>query len=179
LKKPQIFIENRKILYSSKELSFILYNLSINKQKQTREILKQNGVCAILALKKNKIILEKQYRFPRGYVYEIPAGTMEKSETPIKCARRELKEETGYQAKKMDLLIKYYPSIHFSTELVYCFLASNIKKSNKQKLESDEIISVLEVDIKKVIKMILTGKIIDSKTICAVLTYATKNKLFF
>ena len=49
-----------------------------------------------------KVILVKQHRFPHGYVLEIPAGTLEKGEQPIKCAFRELEEETGYRAKKDD-----------------------------------------------------------------------------
>ncbi|MEX1996089.1 MAG: NUDIX hydrolase, partial [Nitrosopumilaceae archaeon] len=111
-----------------------------------------------------------------GYVLEIPAGTLEKGEKPRKCAFRELKEETGYEAKSMTSLIKYYPSIGYNTELIHCFVASGLKKSSKLKLDADEIISVVKIDFKKVLRMILSGKIVDSKTICAVLTYAMKKK---
>jgi ADP-ribose pyrophosphatase len=76
----------------------------------------------------------------------------------------------------MTPLIKYYPSIGYNTELIHCFVATGIKKSSKLKLDADEIISVIKVDLKKVLQMILSGKIVDSKTICAVLTYARKKK---
>jgi len=120
--------------------------------------------------------LVKQHRFPHGFVLEIPAGTLERGETPRQCAFRELKEETGYEAQKMTPLVKYYPSIGYNTEVIHCFLASRIEKNSNLKLDEDEIISVVKIDLRKLLKMILSGKIIDSKTICAVLTYALKKK---
>jgi len=125
-----------------------------------------------------KVILVKQHRFPHGYVLEIPAGTLEKKEEPIKCAFRELEEETGYRAKKMTHLITYYPSIGYNAEVIHCFVASGLKKISDLKLDEDEILSVVKIDFKKVLSMIKTGKIQDSKTICAILTYATKKKLY-
>ena len=110
-------------------------------------------------------------------VLEIPAGTLEKREQPMKCAFRELEEETGYRAKKMTPLITYYPSIGYNSEIIHCFLASGLKKISDLKLDDEEILSVVKMDFKKVLSLIKTGKIQDSKTICAVLTYATKKKL--
>ena len=77
----------------------------------------------------------------------------------------------------MTRLMTYYPSIGYSTEIIHCYIASGIKKVSDLNLEQDEIISVVKIDFKKLLKMILDGKIIDSKTICAVLTYAIKKKL--
>jgi len=166
----------KKKIYEGKVLSLSIYTVPVNKRKVAREIVEHRGAAAILAIDKGKILLVKQYRFPHGYVLEIPAGTLEKGEEPKKCAIRELKEETGYVAKKMIPLIKYYPSIGYNTELIHCFVASGIRKSSKLKLDADEIISVVKIDFKKVLQMILSGKIVDSKTICAVLTYAMKKK---
>jgi len=166
----------KKKIYEGKVLSLSIYTIPVNKRKVAREVVEHRGAAAILAIDKGQILLVKQYRFPHGYVLEIPAGTLEKGEEPRKCAFRELKEETGHVAKKMTALIKYYPSIGYNTELIHCFVASGIKKSSKLKLDADEIISVVKVDFKKVLRMILSGKIVDSKTICAVLTYAMKKK---
>jgi len=166
----------KKKIYEGKVLSLSIYTVPVNKRKVAREIVEHRGAAAILAIDKDKILLVKQYRFPHGYVLEIPAGTLEKGEEPKKCAFRELKEETSHVAKKMTPLIKYYPSIGYNTELIHCFVATGIKKSSKLKLDADEIISVVKVDFKKVLQMILSGKIVDSKTICAVLTYAMKKK---
>src|SRR3970040_512106 len=104
--------------------------------------------------------------------------TLEKREDPKKCAFRELEEETGYRAKKMTPLITYYPSIGYNTEAIHCFVASGLKKIADLKLDEDEILSVVKIDLKKLILMIKNGKIQDSKTICAVLTYAAKKKLY-
>jgi len=103
---------------------------------------------------------------------------LERHEGPLKCAFRELEEETGYRAKKMSPLITYYPSIGYNTEVIHCFLASGLKKIADLSLDDDEILSVVKLDLKKLIGMIKTGKIQDSKTICAVLTYAAKKKLY-
>ena len=165
-------------IYNGKILGLNVYDLSIRGRKVKREIIEHPGAAAMLAFdEKGKVILVKQHRYPRGYVLEIPAGTLNKGETPKKCAFREIKEETGYTAKKMTPIISYYPSVGYNKEIIHCFLASGLKKSGNLKLDDDEIISVVKMDLKKLIKMIVSGKIIDSKTICAVLTYATKNNL--
>ncbi len=167
----------KKKIYEGKVLSLSLYDISVNKRKVRREVIEHRGAAAMLAIENGKVILVKQHRFPYGYALEIPAGTCNKRENPRTCAFRELKEETGYEAKKMTPLIKYYPSIGYNTEVIHCFVASGIKKSSKLKLDEDEILSVVKIDFKKVVKMILSGKIVDSKTICAVLTYNMKKRL--
>jgi ADP-ribose pyrophosphatase len=166
----------RKNVFKGRVLSLSLYTLSINKRKVTREIIEHPGAAAVLAIEDGKLLLVRQHRFPHGYVLEIPAGTLEKREKPLKCAYRELREETGYTAKKMTPLIKYYPSIGYNTEIINCYVASGIKKVGSLQLDHDEIMSVVKIGFKKVIKMIMSGKITDSKTICAVLTYAIKKK---
>lgn len=169
----------KKKIFQGKILGLSVYEGNIEGRKVKREMIEHRGAAAMLAFDENKkIILVKQHRFPHGYVLEIPAGTLEKKEAPIKCAFRELEEETGYRAKKMTPLITYYPSIGYNTEVIHCFLASGLKKIADLKLDDDEILSVVKIDLKKVISMIKSGKIQDSKTICAVLTYASKKKLY-
>ena len=166
----------KKNIFKGRVLSLNLYTVSINKRKVTREVIEHRGAAAILAIENGQILLVKQHRFPHGYVLEIPAGTLEKGENPLKCAHRELREETGHTAKKMMPLIKYYPSIGYNTEIIHCYLASGIKKVGSLQLDHDEIMSVVKIDFDKVVKMILAGKIVDSKTICAVLAYKIKKK---
>ncbi|MDH3617337.1 MAG: NUDIX hydrolase [Nitrosopumilus sp.] len=169
----------KKKIYEGKILGLSVYDGMIEGRKVKREMIEHRGAAAMLAFDEdNKVILVKQHRFPHGYVLEIPAGTLEKGEEPLKCAFRELEEETGYRAKKMLSLITYYPSIGYNTEVIHCFLASGLKKISDLSLDDDEILSVKKIDLKKLLGMIKTGKIQDSKTICAVLTYAAKKKLF-
>jgi len=171
-------VKKRKI-FEGKILGLSVYDGVIEGRKVKREMIEHRGAAAMLAFDENKkVILVKQHRYPHGYVLEIPAGTLEKGEKPEKCAFRELEEETGYKAKKMIPLITFYPSIGYNTEVIHCFVASNLKKVSDLSLDEDEILSVVKVDFKKLLGMIKTGKIQDSKTICAVLTYAAKKKLF-
>ena len=168
-----------KKIYEGKILGLSVYDGEIEGRRVKREVIKHRGAAAMLAFDENKkVILVKQHRFPHGYVLEIPAGTLEKKEEPVKCAFRELEEETGYRAKKMIPLITYYPSIGYNAEIIHCFVASGLKKMSDLKLDEDEILSVVKMDFKKLLSMIKMGKIQDSKTICAVLTYAVKKKLY-
>ena len=169
-------MKKRKI-FEGKVLGLSLYDIKVRGRKIRREIIEHRGAAAMLAIEKGKVILVKQHRFPHNYVLEIPAGTLEKGESPKKCAFRELQEETGYKAKKMTRLLSYYPSVGYNTEIIHCYLASGLTKVNDLNPEEDEIISVVKIDLKKLLNMIKAGKIIDSKTICAVLTYAAKKKL--
>ncbi|MDH3610215.1 MAG: NUDIX hydrolase [Nitrosopumilus sp.] len=170
---------NKKKIFEGKILGLSVYDGMIEGRKVKREMIEHRGAAAMLAFDENKkVILVKQHRYSHGFVLEIPAGTLEKREKPIKCAFRELEEETGYRAKKMSPLITFYPSIGYNTEVIHCFVASGLKKIADLNLDDDEILSVEKVDFKKLLGMIKNGKIQDSKTICAVLTYAAKKKLF-
>jgi len=167
----------KKTVYKGKPVQIDVYNLTIEKRKVRREIIQHPGAAAILAFdEKGKVILVKQHRFPHGYILEIPAGTSEKGESPKRCAFREIQEEIGYKAKRMTHLITYYPSVGYSTEAIHCFVASGLTRV-KMKLDTDEFITVKKMELSKLIKMIKSGKIIDSKTICAVMVYAAKKKL--
>ncbi|WP_182134003.1 NUDIX hydrolase [Nitrosopumilus sp. b1] len=170
----------KKKIFQGKVLGLSLYDLKIEGRKVRREIIEHRGAAAMLAFdEENKVILVKQHRYPHGYILEIPAGTLEKGEKPEKCAYRELIEETGYKAKKMVHLLSYYPSVGYNSEVIHCFVAKDLKKVGDLEPDNDEFISVVKMDLKKLITMIKKGKIIDSKTICAVLTYAAKKKLLF
>ena len=165
-------------LYKGKLFDLNAYYMQVEHRRVRREIIEHPGAAAMLAFdEKGKVLLVKQHRFPHGYILEIPAGTLEKREKPIDCAYREIIEETGYEAKKMTKLISYFPSVGYNKEEIHIFVASGSKKKFDLKLDNDEFITVVKMDIKKLIGMIKSGKIIDSKTICAVMIYAAKKKL--
>ena len=165
-------------LFKGKLFEINAYHMQVEHRKVRREIIEHPGAAAMLAFdEKGKVLLVKQHRFPHGYILEIPAGTLEKGEKPIDCAYREIIEETGYEAKKMTKLISYFPSVGYNKEEINIFVASGTKKKFDLKLDNDEFITVVKMDIKKLVAMIKSGKIIDSKTICAVMIYAAKKKL--
>ena len=163
-------------IYDGRMIGLDVYNLTIQKQKVRREIITHPGVAAILAFdEQGKVILVKQPRFPRGSILEIPAGTIDEGESPKHCAFREIQEETGYKAKHMTHLITYSPSVGYNTEEVHCFVASGLKQG-KTNPDNDEFITVKKIELSKLIKMVKSGKITDSKTICAVMIYAAREK---
>ena len=165
-------------IYSGKILNFNVYDVKIEGRQVKREMVEHRGAAAMIGFdEKGKIILVKQHRFPHGYVLEIPAGTLEEGEDPENCALREMQEETGYKAKKMTHFLSYYPSIGYNTEIIHCYIASGLTKVSEIEPDNDEFITVVKMDLKKLIRMIKAGKIQDSKTICAVMTYAAKKKL--
>ena len=167
----------KKRVYDGKIIKVDVFDLTIEGRKVKREIIKHPGAAAMLAFdEKDRIILVMQHRYPHGYVLEIPAGTLEKGESPKACALREIQEETGYKAKRMIHLVTYYPSVGYNTEEIHCFVASGLTQV-KKKLDTDEFIIVKKMELPKLLKMIKAGKIIDSKTICAVMIYAAKKKM--
>ena len=170
-------IQKKNKVYNGKNISVNMYDILFRNKKFQREIIEQRSASAVLAFEGNNVLLVKQHRFPHGFVLEIPAGTLDKNENPKVCAIREFIEETGYKPKKIKHLIDYYPFIGYNTQKIHCYVAQEIEKISERKLEYDEFITLVKIDFKKLLKMITSGKIIDSKTICAVMIYAAKKKL--
>ncbi|MGM0602610.1 MAG: NUDIX hydrolase [Bacillota bacterium] len=137
-----------------------------------REVVEHSGGVAILAEDNDgKLLLIKQYRYPVDEViYEIPAGKLEKDESPAECAFRELKEETGYEAENLKELFNFYPTPGYSTEIIYIYRAEKLKFSGRD-LDPGEYIEVVPKSRAEVKELLKKGKINDSKTLIAVLYY--------
>ena len=161
-------------LFKGKKFSVSRYHFKISDKKISHEIIEQNSV---LAIEKDCVIMVKQFRYPFDEALEIPAGIKNKNETSIDCAKRELLEETGYRCSNLKLLTRYYPFLGYNTQYIDCYVTTKIKKISEQKLDNDEFVSIERIPLKKIISMIKNGKIIDSKTICSLMVYATKNNL--
>lgn len=133
----------------------------------TREIVKHPGAVAVLPFLKDKIVLIKQYRKPIGKIlYEIPAGTLNPKEQPVKCAQRELIEEIGYRALNLKKLLKIYPSPGYTDEVIHLFIAKNLKRATAC-CDSDEFIKVEVLTKNQIRKLFKDKKITDAKTILA------------
>ncbi|MCX5687906.1 MAG: NUDIX hydrolase [Candidatus Omnitrophica bacterium] len=132
------------------------------------EIIKHPGAALVVPfLAKDKIILLKQLRpVINSYIYELPAGTLDKNELPLSCAKREIIEETGYAAKKFTKLGEIYPVPGYSTEKIAVFKAEKLTKRHRIP-EQDEVIENFRFNKKKIKKLFKSGKIVDAKTICA------------
>jgi len=90
--------------YKGKNINITLYETKLNGTRISQEIVEQGNAVAVLAIDDDEVILVNLFRYPVGHVLEIPAGNVNKGETPLKCAQRELLEETGYKAKKIEII---------------------------------------------------------------------------
>jgi len=163
--------------YKGKNINITLYETKLNGTRISQEIVEQGNVVAILAIDDDEAILVNEFRYPVGYVLEIPAGTVDKGETPLKCAKRELLEETGYKAKKIEHLIRFFPKLGYNTQIIDCYVATELTKISEPNLDEDELITVKKIKFRKLLNMINNGKIYGSYTICAVMVYAARKKL--
>ncbi|MEM1994796.1 MAG: NUDIX hydrolase [Nitrososphaerales archaeon] len=141
-------------------------------RKTIREKIIHPGAVGILPiLKGENLILVEQFRYViNSTLLEIPAGTIEENEAPEECAARELREETGYQASKLELLSTFYLAPGYSTEFFWLFKASGLKRG-KVKPMLDETIKVKKVKLAEAYDLIRRGVIRDAKSICAILLY--------
>ena len=160
-------------IYKGKAIDFYCDEVELpNGQNATREYLGHPGAAAVLPfLDKKRIVLVKQYRYAIDEItYEIPAGKTDKGETPLECITRELEEETGFKAKKIEKLISFYPSTAFSNELLHIFAAFGLKKGSKNP-DEDEFVEKVIVNFKEALAMVRRGEIKDSKTVIALLYF--------
>lgn len=142
-----------------------------------RDIIRHNGSVVILAVVDSSkrdplIVMERQYRHAAGqYLWEVPAGKMDEGEERLTAAKRELKEETGYRAKKWTKLVRYFASPGFLGEWMQVFLAEDLTAGEAEP-EEDELLEVVLVPLSEVLRMIDAGKILDGKTLVSVQLYA-------
>ncbi len=138
-------------------------------RKSLREFVSHPGAAAALPfISEETIILVRQFRYPISIdLLEIPAGVIERGESPQETITRELKEEIGYEANLIEPIGWFYPSPGYTNEKIHLFKASDLKLVREDK---EEGIETLEVSFKEALSMIEGRKIIDGKTIIALLT---------
>ncbi len=131
-----------------------------------RAIVQHNGSAVMMAVDDRKrVLLVKQYRLPaRAYLWELPAGKLDKGETPLQAAKRELIEETGYRAKKWKKLVSFWPSPGYIAEKMTIFLATDLTAGEATPME-DERIETRWFTPSELERGIKSGKIEDGKTI--------------
>jgi ADP-ribose pyrophosphatase len=148
-----------------------------NGYKTTREIVEHPGAVAIIpVLDDARILLTRQYRrAARRHMIEIPAGTLERGESPILCAKRELIEETGYATGRIRKLFSCFLAPGYSTEKIHFFLATRLVPRKAEQPE-DETITTQAVKLREGLRAIERGEIQDAKTICGLYYLATHAK---
>lgn len=140
------------------------------------DFLSHKGAAAVLAVKKDgKILMVRQYRpAQERETLEIPAGARDYAEEPtMECAARELEEETGYRAGKIEFLMTLRTGIAYCNEIIDIYLATELETTH-QHLDEEEFLEIKEYDLEELCRMIYEGKIQDAKTVSAVLAYKNK-----
>ncbi|MGC8670103.1 MAG: NUDIX hydrolase, partial [Candidatus Micrarchaeia archaeon] len=164
---------NVKVYYKGKIFSLAEESTITKGKIEKIAIIQENDVAVVLPLIGNEMTtLEERYRpVLQKRIYELPAGHVEKGETPAQAAKRELKEELGYDARSMKLMFKAYPQPGSITSIHYFYYAKCYKEGPRS--EKDEDIIAKKVKLSKALEMIKVNKIIDTKSIAAILYYVS------
>lgn len=140
------------------------------------DFVEHKGAAAVVPITDDgKILMVRQYRNALDrYTLEVPAGGLDtKEESTIKCAARELEEETGYRSDNLEFLISIKTTVAFCNELIDVFVARDLIPTS-QNLDADEFVEIKECEIDELLERIFDGTIQDSKTIAAILAYNEK-----
>lgn len=133
-----------------------------------REYVLHPGAVVVVALRDDgQLVFERQYRYPlRRSFLELPAGKIDPGEDILACARRELREETGFEAAEWLHLGVFHPCIGYSDERIEVFLARNLTDVGND-LDDEEFLEVLSLSVTDAEQAVLRGDITDAKTISA------------
>lgn len=169
--KQKFTVVSRKIVFRKGPILVLDCKIRLpSKRMISRQILDHPGSVVIIAkTSRNRYLMVRQFRFAaERWLWEFPAGGVEKRESFKSAASRELIEETGFHAGKMSKLMRLYPSPGISSECMHLFMASKLTPAYA-KGDEDEEISVASFSSKQIQRMIFEGKIIDAKTIAGFL----------
>ena len=169
-----------KILNSQKVFDGRVVNVTVDTVSEgeltyQREVVHHNGSAVIVPVfDDGTVALVRQYRHPAvRYLLEVPAGTLAKGERPEIGAARELKEELGLVAARLEKLSEFFVSPGFCEEKMWVYLATELSEG-EQALEDDEIIDVVRLPIADALEMITSGEIQDAKTIIGLMLAAPR-----
>jgi ADP-ribose pyrophosphatase len=142
-------------------------------QRARREVVIHPGAVAIVPLLPGgDVIMIRQYRHAAGTVlYELPAGTLAPGESAADCARRELAEETGYEAERLSLLFSTYlsPGSGYSSEIIHIFAASGLRRGAAAAPDEDERLETVTLPLSEAVAMVGRGEVQNAAAICGLL----------
>ena len=149
-------------------------------QRATREIVRHPGaVCVVPLTDKGEVVMVRQFRYPFGEILlEIPAGKLEPGEDPLKAVIRELEEESGAQAGKIEHIGEIYTTVAIFDEKIQLYLARDLKFTDAHP-DTDEFIESTKIPLSTLVRMVMDNEIKDAKTQIAILKaekYLRENK---
>lgn len=167
-------LQNSHCVYQGKRIAVYTGELTHKGKLSKKEFVAHPGAVVILPfLDEEHIVMIRNDRFAVSEkLLELPAGTLEPNEQPLTTAERELAEETGYQANKVEPLFHFFPTPGFCNEVMHAFVAHQLKEVG-QHLDPTEDITVEIVSWSKALKLISDGHIKDAKSIATLLYYNT------
>ncbi|WP_028226268.1 NUDIX domain-containing protein [Paraburkholderia ferrariae] len=132
----------------------------------TREFVVHPGAVMVIPLfDDGRVLMERQYRYPLARVMtEFPAGKLDPQEGALACAKRELREETGYTAREYVYLTRIHPVISYSTEFIDIYLARGLT-AGESKLDEGEFLETFTATLPELLEWVRNGRITDVKTI--------------
>lgn len=168
------FIDSKKI-FEGRVFDVSADTVREGEQTYVREVVHHPGSVVILPVfDDGAIALVKQYRHPAvKYLLELPAGTLNDRERPEVGAARELEEELGVVAGRLEKLSEFFVSPGFLSEKMWLYLATDLRET-QQRLEDDEAIEIVRVSLDRALQMITEGEIEDAKTIIGLLLAAPR-----
>lgn len=165
---------NRELMYHGTIVDFYKDTIEVpNGNVVEWDFIGHKGAAAVLPVREDgKLLMVRQYRNALDrYTLEIPAGGLNGADEPTRdAAGRELEEESGYRSDDLEWLITIRTTVAFCNEKIDIYVAKNLIKSH-QHLDEDEFINVEAYSVEELSRMILEGKIEDSKTISAIMSY--------
>ncbi|MBQ9120027.1 MAG: NUDIX hydrolase [Lachnospiraceae bacterium] len=167
---------DRKLEFEGRIVKFYSDTIELpDGQTAVWDFIEHKGAAAIVPVNKDgDLVMVRQYRnAPEQYTLEIPAGGLNAGEDMQTCAARELEEETGFKAGKVEHLLDLYTTVAFCNEKIGIYYTEELTPS-KQHLDEGEYLNVEVHSLESLVEMILAGKIIDAKTIAAILAYKAK-----
>ena len=167
-----------ELVYKGRVVSLRVDAVELPSGRQTKREIVEHGDCvAIVAIDaKDNVPLVRQFRKPaEQFLLELPAGGVDPGEEPSDCARRELEEETGYLAQKLEYLGGFYTSPGFCTEYMHLFLATELRLGERAP-EADETIEVIHIPLSQIQGLITSGGICDAKSIAGLLQVILSHK---
>lgn len=169
-----------KIISSEKVFDGRVFNVTVDTISEgeltyKREVVHHGGSAVIIPIHDDStVVLVRQYRHPAvRFLLEAPAGTLDDRERPEAGAARELEEELGLVAGRLDKLSEFFVSPGFCEEKMWVYLATELTES-KQHLDDDEILDIVRLPITEALEMITSGEIQDAKTIIGLMLAAPR-----
>jgi ADP-ribose pyrophosphatase len=162
-------------VYHGRVIDVAVYTVREREVTYKREVVHHPGGAGVVAVFDDGTIpLVRQYRHPAvRYVLELPAGRLDAPERPEECAARELEEEIGVRAGRLEKLAEFFTTPGFCEEKLWVYLATDLTET-KQNLEGDELLEIVRVTFTQAFGMIADGEIEDAKTIIGLMLAAPR-----